>query len=104
MWENMGLPFREAKYRIKEEGLFPSLTYAGAARKSHLAQQNITPQQKRQQQQQEEELQQEEQQKQQESRNQTLDDIFHSINDQGDKTFIGSNTVVTPTSKIFAGD
>ena len=95
MWENMGLPFREAKYRIKEEGLFPSLAYAGAARKHHPAQPNITLQQKRQQQQQ--------QQKQQESRNQTSDDSFHSLNDLGDKTIIGSNIVVTPTSKISIG-
>ena len=46
MWENMGLPFREAKNRIKEEGLFPDLTYAGAARKHQLAQQIKNPPQK----------------------------------------------------------
>ena len=88
MWENMGLPFREAKQRIREEGLFPSLTYAGAARKHHLAQQNKNRQQQ--------------QQKQQEFRHQTSDDSFHSVYDAGDKTIIGSSAAVTLISETSA--
>ena len=92
MWENLGLPIREAKYQIKQEGLFPELSYAGATKNSHSAQQNKRPQQQSQQQQKPQQ-----QQKHQlpESRLQTSDDSFQSALETADKTIIEATMTTT---------
>ena len=101
MWENLGLPFREAKQRIKEEGLFPDLTYAGAAR-NQLAYQ-INPQHQKQQHQQLSQQQQQQRQKrqqQQDSLHQTSEDSFHSVSDVGDRTIISVTPASSSASRI----
>ena len=99
MWENLGLPFREAKQRIKEEGLFPDLTYAGAARNQQ-AHKVPNPQQHQQQSQQQQQQQQRQKyQQQQDSLHQTSEDSFHSVSDMGDRTIISAPSAVSSASR-----
>jgi len=49
MCEKLGLPLREAKCRIKDEDLFPSLLYAGAVGGQRLIQQRQRTQEDQQQ-------------------------------------------------------
>ena len=83
MWEIWGMPFYKAKQYLREEGLYPNLTYAGAATTETAAvppirQKHIRKQQEQQQQQQE---------KEQESV-ETLDETFLSIPDSGETTLL----------------
>ena len=83
LWENWGMPFYKAKQHLRDEGLYPSLTYAGAAATEVATVPPIGRKHT-----QKHQAQEQQQRKMEQESVETLDETFLSLPEPGEITFL----------------